>query len=83
MSQDPRFAELYRQTHDERVRQPFVGGLKGHLNGPLERALAAEFETKITPKFRADAGRDPAGRGDVLELFRALPEAGSTGSASR
>ena len=73
MSQEPRFAELYRPNHDERARQQFVGALKGYLNGPLEQALAAEYETRIAPDFRARTGREPADRDDVLDLFRASP----------
>ena len=73
MSESSRFADLYQPTHDELARQQFVGALKGYLNGPIERDLAASFERDIAPRFRARAGRDPEKREDVAELFAEHP----------
>ena len=73
MTDATRFADLYQPTHDELARQQFVGALKGFLNGPVERELAAAYERDIAPRFEARAGRAPESREDVSDLFREHP----------
>ena len=50
-----------------------MGALKGFLNGPVERELAAAYEREIAPRFEARAGRAPESREDVSDLFREHP----------
>ena len=69
MEAEQPFASIYRPNHDERVRQSFVGAMKGYLNGPLEKQLARRYEQVLKPRYGALHGGPPQNRQQGCAAF--------------
>lgn len=61
--------QVYEPTHDEHARQAFVGALKARVNGPVEDELAWLYDNRIGPEYKAEHGREPDHRNDVIPAF--------------
>lgn len=61
--------QVYAPTHDEHARQAFVGALKAQVNGPVEDELARLYDHRIGPDYKAEHGREPGHRDDVIPAF--------------
>lgn len=66
---ETRIDTLYRPNFEESSRQNFVAALKGYVNGPMERQLAAQFSEALIPEFESENARPPESLEEATQLF--------------
>lgn len=66
---ETRIDTLYKPNFAESSRQSFVAALKGYVNGPMERQLAAQYTETLAPEFESENGRLPECWEEATQLF--------------
>lgn len=66
---ETRIDTLYKPSFEEGSRQNFVAALKGYVNGPMEKQLAAQYSETLEPEFKSENGRPPEDWKEATQLF--------------